>query len=570
MSVKASIFRIEKSIEEKKRIQKNPSLRKQDVVSTMNKLKKYTHCEMDPTAILGVVSSILPLVNHNPGPRGTYATGMAKQAVSAIDRNAPYHFGSSSRHYLVYPTPPLFKSQMNELLGLDTHPYGETVVLAIATYGGWNQEDAVIMNKASIDRGLFLMFTYFTITSILKSHVKSGDSIISERFGIPKKSKKSGENIFSALDSNGIPRIGAKIEKGYAIIGKIQVVKTPTKQEEFDASTYAKLDEAGIVDAIFVSNKTLEKIVKVKIRKLTSPEVGNKVASRHGQKSTIAKIEPEENLPFSMKSGIRPDIIMSPFAIPGRMSMGQLIEMVASKVAALRGERVNATAFQNFDLDKFRRNLRAYGFDEWGYETLVLGQTGETLSAQIFIGPCYYQVMTHFAAGKVQARPAFGAVNALTRQPVQGRANEGGLRLGEMERDALVAHGVPAVLQDRLCKSSDAFTAVLCRKCGTFASVNHVTKKYSCYTCGPESNFGRCEIPYVYKYLVDLLAGAGVRMSLRFSSSEPQVTENYELGPESQPSIGPAVRGSLRSSSEFGSPIQRVSQQDIPEGKQEI
>jgi DNA-directed RNA polymerase beta subunit len=220
---------------------------------------------------------------------------------------------------------------------------------------------------------------------------------------------------------------------------------------------------------------------------------------------------PAEDMPVTM-NGITPDIIINPTAIPSRMTIGKLIEVVASKYGALANERINGTSFRNFDLDELRENLRQYGYNVSGKERLISGKTGKMLSAEIFMGPSFYMAHRHHVLDKEQKRST-GAKTQLTHQPVGGRKHRGGQRVGEMERDALASHGASEVLRERLCTVSDAYEAVFCKECGTMSIVDFSDGRFECRTC-EEADFGKCTIPYAFKLLSHLLAGAGVKISM--------------------------------------------------------
>lgn len=447
----------------------------------------------------------------------THNCGMGKQALGISASNHRFRFGTTSK-MLAFPSRPLFETQMNKMIGLDDLPGGEMVVLAIMTYMGYNQEDAIIMNKGAIDRGLFRMVVYKSLVATKLKNLKINDTIVTESIERPPPSKGRRPGAYDNLDERGVARVGTILQVGDCAIGKVRIVNEDGHQRIEDASTYVKMGEDGIVDRVIVSTNGSYPVVKVKVRQMRTPIRGDKFASRHAQKSTVGLILPSEDMPFTAQ-GITPDIIMNPHAIPSRMTLGNLFEVVASKHSALQGERVNATAFNDFDIDEFRRSLTQYGYNEWGYETMYNGMTGKPFQVQIFIGPCYYQALKHHVLDKIQMRQR-GAVQPDTRQPVGGRKHRGGIRFGEMERDALISHGAPAVLQERLCKSSDAYKPVFCQTCGTIAIANHISKQYVCRACGDDAQFGTCTIPYSFKLLTQLLAGAGIKISLGMAQVE--------------------------------------------------
>jgi len=726
----------------------------------LSDLQRYTHSEIDPVAIMSIAIGIIPLAETNPGPRLTYQAGMGKQSLGIYHSNHAIRFDTTSK-ILAYPSRPMFETQFNEIIGLNELPAGETVILAITTYSGFSQEDAIIMAQGAIDRGLFRSIVYKTYKSVLKPN---------EKFARPEI-RKGLEDKYAAIDENGLPRLGAFVKEGDALIGKIRVSSSTGKIE--DVSSYVEVKQEGVIDRVLVStNAENNRVVKVKIRQVRKPVMGDKFAcytpdhevmtlsrgwvkideltlkdkvltlkgwenptniqtydydgemysvqsenvdlcvtpnhrmyvkineeyeiltaenifgksvtykkldsevfesgndkwiqykgkvhcctvpsgiiyvrrngkpvwcgnSRYAQKGTVGLILPDEDMPFT-DQGVRPDIIINPHCftkdtpislsdgtfkmnadfskdggekvwswdiknkkfveaisagleskgvkkivkvilengetlrctpdhmffttvyewveaekllnkyvlsnfennkvigifeageeevfdigvhehhnflangcvvhncMPSRMTIGKMIEIVTSKVAAFTGERVNATAFRRFDVKEFMRNLIEYGYSSSGKERMYSGFTGQPLEAMIFTGPCYYQALRHQVPDKIQMR-ARGQLSQLTHQPVEGRKRGGGLRIGEMERDALISHGASAFLRERLCLVSDAYETVFCSTCGTMAISNVIEEKYICRNCDERAVFGTCVIPYGFKLLTQLLAGA--------------------------------------------------------------
>lgn len=490
----------------------------------------YTHCELDPTAILGIAASMVPLSNHNQGPRNVYQASMAKQALGIYHSQHAARFDTTSK-CLAYPSRPLFQTQMDEIIGLNELPAGETVVVAIMTYTGYNQEDALIMNQAAIDRGLFRQVIYKSYKSVQK---RTRTTV--EEFGRPQVRKDEPPERYAAIDDNGIAKLGSFVREGDCLIGKIRKNITTGKVE--NASSYVGVGQEGIVDRVLVStNPEGMRVVKVKLRQIRKPIMGDKFASRYAQKATLGLILPQEDMPFTA-SGMVPDLIINPHSIPSRMTIGKVIEIVTSKIAAFSGERVNATAFRKFDVKTFTENLVQYGYSPSGKERLFSGFTGKPLEAMIFTGPCFYQVLRHHVLDKIQMR-AKGAIKQLSHQPVGGRARKGGQRFGEMERDAIISHGASAFLRERLCTVSDAYQAVYCSRCGSIAIANHTSDKFVCRTCNEGATFGKCTIPYAYKLLTHMLAGAGFNLQFDMSVENSNERPVIPLG-ENGPSINAA------------------------------
>jgi DNA-directed RNA polymerase beta subunit len=437
----------------------------------------------------------------------THNCGMGKQSLGIYSSQHHNRFDTTAK-CLAYPSPSLFETQMNEELGLNEIPAGTTVILAIMTYTGFTQEDAIIMNRSSIDRGLFRQMIYKSYKSIQKR-----TRYTTEIFGRPELRAGERAEKYAALDERGIARVGAQVREGDCIIGKIRKNLTTGKNE--NASEYVGVGMEGVVESVIEGlNPERMKVVKVKIRQVRKPVMGDKFASRHAQKTTVGLILPEEDMPYTA-NGIKPDIIINPHSIPSRMTIAKLIEIVASKVSAFTGERVNATAFRKFDIDEFKRNLKQYGYAPGGKEAVFSGFTGEKMEAEIFMGPCYYQALRHQVKDKIQMR-SMGAIKQLSHQPLGGRAQKGGQRFGEMERDAIISHGASEFLKERLCGVSDPYKSVRCIECGKTPTVNPNSDKYVCDRCGPKAEFGVCTHPYAFKLLEQTLAGAGIQIELGF------------------------------------------------------
>ena len=479
----------------------------QNVLKELTDLPRYTHSEMDPTALMSLAVSVIPLPETNPGPRLTYQAGMGKQALGIYHSNHASRFDTTAK-LLAFPSRPMFETQMNEVLGLNELPAGETVIIAITTYGGWSQEDAITMSKSAIERGLFRSVIYKTYKLIAKKNV--------EKFARPEV-EKGKESKYHAINENGIPRLGSAVKEGDCLIGKVR--KNPTSGKWENASSFIDVRQEGVIDRVLIStNQEGNRVVKVKIRQVRKPVLGDKFSSRYAQKGTIGMILPDEDMPFTA-NGVRPDLIINPLSLPSRMTIGKLIEIITSKVAAFTGERVNATAFRRFNTEEFMRNLTQYGFSSSGKERMYSGFTGKPLEARIFIGPCYYQALRHQVVDKIQMR-ARGGITQLTHQPVQGLKRGGGQRVGEMERDAIISHGASAFLQERLCLVSDAYETVYCATCGTIAISNIVEDKYICRTCDDKAKFGVATIPYAFKLLSQLLAGANFKIAFKMCEAQ--------------------------------------------------
>ena len=435
----------------------------------------WTHCEIHPSMILGICASIIPFPDHNQSPRNTYQSAMGKQAMGVFLTNYDVRMDTMA-NILYYPQKPLATTRSMEFLKFRELPAGQNAIVAIACYSGYNQEDSVIMNQSSIDRGLFRSLFYRAYTDQEK---RVGMSVV-EQFEKPMRSDtlKLKHGTYDKLDDDGIVAPGVRVSGEDIIIGKTAPI-SPDAEElgqrtklhvKRDTSTPLRSTENGIVDQVLLStNSDGLRFVKVRMRTTKIPQIGDKFASRHGQKGTIGITYRQEDMPFTSE-GVVPDLIINPHAIPSRMTIAHLIECQLSKVSSLRGYEGDATPFTEVTVDSVSKLLREHGYHSRGFEIMYNGHTGRKLVAQVFLGPTYYQRLRHMVDDKIHAR-ARGPVQILTRQPVEGRARDGGLRFGEMERDCMISHGASAFLKERLFEVSDAFRVHICDICGLMTPV---------------------------------------------------------------------------------------------------
>lgn len=400
---------------------------------------------------------------------------MGKQAMGVFLTNFDQRMDTMA-NILYYPQKPLATTRSMEFLKFRELPAGQNAIVAIACYTGYNQEDSVIMNQSSIDRGLFRSLFYRAYSDQEK---QIGHSIL-EQFEKPMRSEtlKLKHGTYDKLDDDGLVAPGVRVSGEDIIIGKTapitadveelgQRTKAHTKR---DISTPLRSTENGIVDQVLMStNADGLRFAKVRMRTTKIPQIGDKFASRHGQKGTIGITYRQEDMPFTSE-GVVPDLIINPHAIPSRMTIAHLIECQLSKVSSLRGFEGDATPFTEVTVDSVSRLLRENGYHSRGFEVMYNGHTGRKLVAQVFLGPTYYQRLRHMVDDKIHAR-ARGPVQILTRQPVEGRARDGGLRFGEMERDCMISHGASAFLKERLFEVSDAFRVHICDICGLMTPV---------------------------------------------------------------------------------------------------
>lgn len=492
--------------------------------------RKFTHSEMSPLALMGVASSLMPFANMNPAPRGTYAAAQVKQGLGV--GIMPYTYPTTGK-YLVGPSRPMVETSMYQAAGLSELPGGQMVSIVILTYSGYNQEDAFIFKKEAVDRGLFMTKLVYSFKATFSpGALETG---VTEIPGVPtdevaaKAKRRYGENVFEHLDERGIARLGSHIKPGQCVIGKVKRITITDKRGNqipryVDASEYASQDRYGIVEHVDPGKIDGMDTYMVRVYQLKRPSGGDKYSSRHAQKTTEGLEMMSIDMPYAVspdgKKSFIPDLIMNPHAIPSRMTIGHIIEMIASKVGAIRGERIDGSAFQDFDLDGMRETLRRHGYASHGSQQMYNGQTGELMEGEIFSGFCYYQVLSHMASKKIQARYR-GAVMPDTRQPNRGRAKGGGPRIGGMEDSAMLSAGSSNLLYERLMIASDEFNPPVCRKCGEVALFNAQTGTLKCAPCGREisdksemaEHFAIARLPYAFMKAKQMMAGMGQRIT---------------------------------------------------------
>mgnify|MGYP003388617751 CR=1 FL=1 len=477
---------------------KNPAL----------KINKYTHCEIHPSLILGVLASAIPFSHHNQSPRNTYQSAMGKQAIGFNVSN--YHNRLDTfYHILYYPQRPLINTKSMKYMNCDKLPSGINVIVAIGCYSGYNQEDSIIFNKGSIDRGLFRSVFYRTYKNEEKKNQLSGEE---EKFTKPDLNTLLYPKSFdySKLGDDGFVPENTYVDSGNIIIGKVSPIKVSEgKFQNKDCSVVLRNNEVGYIDKNYINiNCDGYKMCKVKVRSPRVPDVGDKFSSRHGQKGTMGMMLAEEDMPFT-KDGIRPDIIINPHAVPSRMTIAQLIECVLGKCCTKLGYQGDGTTFEKIDINILKKILLGCGLEGYGNEVLYNGMNGEQMRTKIFIGPTYYQKLKHMSADKVHSR-AQGPIVLMTRQPTEGRTRDGGLRFGEMERDCIISHGSSNFLKERLLDVSDKYTIYTCFHCGTISVYNPSQNKYECNKCSNFTDFNRIDLPYACKLLFQELYAMGI------------------------------------------------------------
>ncbi len=471
----------------------------------------YSHVEIHPCIILGSLASTIPFPDHNQSPRNAYQCAMGKQAMGVFAQNYKERFDALA-HMLMYPNLPLVSPKMGKYYGAYSMPSGRNIVVAIMTYGGYNQEDSIMINKGSLDRGLFQSVFFRTYKDEEKKNQSSGEE---ERFcrPDPEMTRQLRNGNYGKLGADGFVPENTFVSSDDILVGKVVPLRVPTGMvlpagaKKFrDVSRTPRNNESGFVDKIF-KNRNGEgySFVKIRMRELRTPEIGDKFSSRHGQKGTVGMILEPEDMPQTA-SGIIPDIIINPHCIPSRMTIAQLMETLLGKIGCHTGCLGDGTPFnKKMTLDGLAKVLRDdMGLEPYGNEVMYNGLTGRQMETNIFMGPCFYQRLRHCAADKLHSR-ACGPLVMLTRQPAEGRAREGGLRFGEMERDCVAAHGVMEFTKERFMECSDGFKCYTCRKCGLLAIANPETNIWLCKGCNNTTEFASIQIPYAYKLLVQEL-----------------------------------------------------------------
>ncbi|XP_077521380.1 RNA polymerase III subunit RpIII128 [Amblyomma americanum] len=493
------------------------ALREQDITP------QTTHFEIEAYSLLGVCAGIIPYPHHNQSPRNTYQCAMGKQAMGTIGLNQRNRI-DSLLYLLVYPHRPMVKTKTIELINFEELPAGQNATVAVVSYSGYDIEDAIVMNRSSIDRGFGRCQVYRNQKCIIKKYTnQTSDKIMG-----PLVDSTTMKPVWKheALDSDGIARPGSRVENRQVLINKwipaasSTVVQPgqPAQPEHKEVPVSYKGLEPVYVEKVLITSNTEESfLMKLLLRQTRRPEIGDKFSSRHGQKGVVGLIAQQEDLPFN-DQGICPDLIMNPHGFPSRMTVGKLIELLAGKAGVLNGKFHYGTAFGGSKVQDVGEELIRRGFNYQGKDCLTSGITGEPLSAYIYMGPIYYQKLKHMVMDKVHAR-ARGPRAVLTRQPTEGRSRDGGLRLGEMERDCLIGHGASMLLLERLMLSSDACEVDVCRTCGLLG--------YSrwCHFCRSSSTIATLRIPYACKLLFQELLSMNIipRLELKSHCSDRQL-----------------------------------------------
>ncbi|KAK9824521.1 hypothetical protein WJX72_011068 [[Myrmecia] bisecta] len=492
---------------------------------------KTTHLEIEPFTILGVVAGLIPYPHHNQSPRNTYQCAMGKQAMGNIAFNQLNRM-DTLMYLLVYPQRPLLTTKTIELIGFDQLGAGQNAMVAVMSYSGYDIEDAIIMNKCSLDRGFGRCVVLRKYGAVIKKYQnRTSDRIVAPN---PPPGQARAAGRLKLLDRDGIAAVGESITPNDIYINKQSPLNTrdavPVPSSLPDAaykntpqSWKGPPGESAVVDKVLLTNNDEgQLVVKVLIRHTRRPELGDKFSSRHGQKGVVGSIVPQENMPFSER-GICPDLIMNPHGFPSRMTVGKMIELLGSKAGVCNGKFHYGTAFGEPSglantVDSISETLIQHGFSYSGKDMLTSGITGEPLQAYIFMGPVYYQKLKHMVLDKMHAR-ARGPRVVLTRQPTEGRSRDGGLRLGEMERDCLIGYGASMLLLERLMISSDEFEVHVCTHCGLLGYYNAHLGCAVCPSTKSSEHMATMKLPYACKLLFQELQSMNIIPRLKLSEA---------------------------------------------------
>ena len=510
-----------------------------------DKKKPYTHVEIHPSLLLGVMGNQIVFPENNQLPRDLFFCGQAKQAVSLYSSN---FFTRIDKMGVVLNSgqTPLVKSRYLQFINNEQHPYGENVIVAIMVYGGYNVEDSILFNEGSLKRGLFRT-TYYNMYESREESSKIGENSVDSHFQNIEETNMDGVKFgydYSSLDKYGLIKENTPMDDKKVVIGKVKTNLMDPNQPR-DASIYPKKGQLGFVDKTFMTeDEEGFRLAKVRIREERVPAIGDKFCSRCGQKGTVGLVIPEKDMPFT-DDGIKPDIIINPHALPSRMTIGQLVETLMGKACLNLGGFGDCTAFINKGSthEIFGKVLTQNGYNSSGNQLLYNGMTGEQLQANIFIGPTYYMRLKHMVKDKINYR-ARGPIQQLTRQTVGGRANDGGLRIGEMERDGVIAHGAAGFLQESMLKRGDEYYMAICNNTGTVAIYNNSQNLFlSPMVDGPIKfnetidgtmnienitkfgrNFSVLKIPYAFKLLIQELQAMNIQLRVITEDNVEQLT----------------------------------------------
>lgn len=508
--------------------------------------KNYTHCEIHSSLILSAVALNIPFPEHSQAPRNVFSCQQTKQAVGTYSSAYNTRFDTFG-NILHYPQKALTTTRYKKYTDVDKLPYGCNCIVAIASYSGYNQEDAVILNKTSVERGMFQSIYYRSYEESEEAKFGVVSSFANPKY--QKNVKKKDLSKFSKLDENGFVKENTYVDHNDAFVAKCTLNKSEDGDFTTVSGTAVKFGTYGKVDKVVVfENKDGLRTCKVRIRKHRIPEIGDKFSSRPGQKGVCGLLIEEKDMPFT-KDGIVPDLIVNPHAIPSRMTINQLLEMILGKSSALGGYLGDATPFQNKDIIDYTKLLNSYGYDGMGNEVLYSGITGEQIKTSLFMGPIYYQRLKIMVSDKIHSRST-GPLQSLTRQPAGGRSNDGGFRVGEMERDSIISYGISSFLKESMMERADKYSVQIDEKTGLIDYKD-------------DSQKVKVEMPYAMKLLLQELQTMSINARLITNKDIPNPAvflsivknlsnkemifdvigeENIEDGPTYDPGSPPPLR----------------------------
>lgn len=476
------------------------------------KYMRYTHSEFHPSLLLGSIVSIVPFINHNPTPRSIIFYSQAKQAIGMYATN--YKDRMDISNVLYNPEIPLVITRAMKYNRFIDMPSGQNAIVAILCYTGYNQDDSIMFNQSALDRGLF------NADSLKKYHKKiemNPSNSADDVFMKPDRTKVTGmtQGNYEKINEEGFVPEETLITDKDMIIGKVSPIQPTGDNKVYkDKSEMFKSNVDGVIDRVHsdVRDGDGYKMINMRVRMERKPIIGDKFSTRHGQKGTLGITVPQRDMPFTSE-GIIPDIIFNPHGIPSRETVGQLLETIGSKIAALTGKLFDGTPFNKYDVYEIPKVLNKLGYQSYGTETMYNGITGQKMKAEIFIGPVYYLRLKHMVNDKIHSRST-GPKQAITRQPLEGRAKEGGLKIGEMEKDSMVAHGIGQFLKERMMETSDITTVHVCNECGLFAQKMMDKNYYKCETCNT-TNISEVAVPYAFKLMVQELTAVNILPRIR-------------------------------------------------------
>ncbi len=474
--------------------------------------KHTTHLEIDPASNLGLTINASVFPEYNSIGRHPISANFMKQSQGMYLSNFNNRYDARA-FVLYYPQMPLINSTAFRSLNLKKYSNGQNFVVALTTYYGFNMADAIVMNKSSIDRGLGRSVFFRSYNDEERRY--PGEQ--KDHFKVPAPTTEGylGENAYSKLGDDGLIEKELDINEGDVLIGKVSPPRFLEEQTSFDVgeersrdnSVVLRSGEQGIVDNVMLTETSgATKLVKVKIRSIKVPQIGDKFASRHGQKGVVSLLLPQEDMPFS-SNGIIPDLLLNPHSLPSRMTFGHMLEMLGGKAASLSGQYFDGTPFSSNGkerIEEYSKILGDFNFDKLGDEELYDGRTGKKFHAKIFQGVVYYNRLWHMVSLKLQVRSR-GPVQILTHQPTEGKPRKGGLKFGELERDALVGHGASLLIKDRMLEQSDKSEIWVCKECGDIGYYDYIKRVPICLACNSTNNIEKVEISYAFKLLLDEL-----------------------------------------------------------------